>query len=107
LIVSGEQDIDRYTRILQYSLDGKLITNSSSLTEAAKNSGFSKHAITTACKSDLRVEGGYLWECEKVQFGPLELNVPILFCLVLLAGYFALFIKLDLRFYKIIHKKCI
>lgn len=49
--------------VLQYSLDGKLITKYKSVSEAMRKTGISK--ISNVCRGERNQAGGYLWKYDE------------------------------------------
>lgn len=50
--------------ILQYTPNGELVSNSSSLSEARTKSGYSTGDIANFC--ECKIGGGYLWKCKSL-----------------------------------------
>lgn len=52
--------------ILQYSKDGELIAEYSSVREAERQTGCHHQSICACCKGKLKSTGGYIWKYEKI-----------------------------------------
>lgn len=59
-------DSQEKTPVLQYSKDGKFISEYPSIREAARQTGITYKNICPCCKGKLRSAGGYIWKYKNV-----------------------------------------
>ena len=52
----------RATEVLQYSIDGNLITEYCSVKEASAKTGSDESNISKACRGKLKTSGGFIWK---------------------------------------------
>ena len=53
-------------QVLQFSKDGELIAEYSSIHEAERNTGLSASNICNCCKGERKSAGGYIWKYKKI-----------------------------------------
>ncbi len=51
----------RKRKVLQYSLDGKILAQYNSVAEASRISGISKTCISRCCRNEREQSGGFIW----------------------------------------------